>query len=788
MHLLLVDQPGCVVFPSVFFFYFWQTTLHAANYARGSLPSHTREPADSVRETVTMSSGDACAQREWRFSRRSSVVAAHDPRSSPPLLQQRVFAVNLPCDITAPLSSPLPRPPDHPSKKKEKQSTVPFAVDGEPQENFSHRSPSLCRRKRMELASPTCSELEEAAESWPPLFEAARSGLPNSNLGLVAKEAIPASTILGVYTGALLSQSDLDAKYGAGRKTLAPRAVLATDPDSPTGELFYVDPVGFRRNKLQYGNDCHLGDVLARRCPGTNAELVYRPDATAGSPTGGCVVVRTTEKISPGQEIFVDYGSDYWDDHTDEAATNPGNGSKEAPMEVDSGGEGAPTRVPAESVKTQWMRRGLSATAAAARGRESSGSAFVAPESTSMRVCRRLWSSEVERLEQLGQWCTEEIQDELARVPSEPSPQHPLVRRTVDAWRLRRGGGKSNRPGHADDEHEEGALYGDDELVFTGVGERPSPSSAGRWQLLGTRSVYSLNPEAAAPGAEPRDSGGRGRSRGRAVRNSAQGRVHQVRVGSSVRRALQLLEQWVPPEGVPRGGMVALRELVSGSTMPRLSDTERLELAHHLVASGNDARGQPALEEPFDVRALVQLAEVGVVTPEDLVAAAIDRGFPELAERFLRRWWWVNPGPEDKRPPLGLQTALATVRLITRRGPRWSETAHAVAAALDRSAGWSGYAPWVEATATLLRPPVEEPQDAVTRRHGLPDPLAARMRRYDRQLEDIRKTFFCASRTRLGDMHPLCDSARFRAAVDEVRRRPVHSAGGPYATRLSSKT
>jgi len=139
-----------------------------------------------------------------------------------------------------------------------------------------------------------------------PGLETRRSGIPGAGDGLFTTRALRKNTLLGFYDGRVLTQNELDriypgdsvAAYGANT------GVFARD-----GTELYIDAKDPERgNLLRYINDSR--DASRNNCDffqSNNGDLTDRDDDLKRA-----VGVKLLRDVAAGEELFLDYGEEYW--------------------------------------------------------------------------------------------------------------------------------------------------------------------------------------------------------------------------------------------------------------------------------------------------------------------------------------------------------------------------------------------------------------------------------------------------------------------------------------------
>lgn len=128
-------------------------------------------------------------------------------------------------------------------------------------------------------------------------FVVDRSTLRKARLGLFYRPIIPPRTILIEYTGERLTQEQVDARYPPNGVQVAEYLVPISD-----NPKLYIDAVDPSKSSIaRFANDALNKDK-------NNAQLYY-------DDTKDKEYVVSTKWITPGEEIFVEYGAAYWDDY-----------------------------------------------------------------------------------------------------------------------------------------------------------------------------------------------------------------------------------------------------------------------------------------------------------------------------------------------------------------------------------------------------------------------------------------------------------------------------------------
>jgi len=159
-----------------------------------------------------------------------------------------------------------------------------------------------------------CASVVPAASSDSPAatigngVEVRRSNLPNAGLGLFATRAFAAGELVTEYDGCVIDEVEAkarqDQKVSTHIRSLGPKHAFIDGRDVP--------------NERWRGGASFVNDPLSRVWYNTEF-FQYRPAGyTPGVSRGGSnvferVYVRATKAIPPGEEVYVDYGKDFWD-------------------------------------------------------------------------------------------------------------------------------------------------------------------------------------------------------------------------------------------------------------------------------------------------------------------------------------------------------------------------------------------------------------------------------------------------------------------------------------------
>lgn len=153
------------------------------------------------------------------------------------------------------------------------------------------------------------------------------SNIPGSGFGVFndREESIEKGTVLGVYGGIIkLGYSKDDIEASSSKYLLS---LQESTPDFPRSNIIVEAPEGVMG---RYINDCKLSDLALGKCPGVNCmfsktiwvrNYSFRINKKETSETilsfeefPIAVLIQATEEIKSGEELFVDYGSNFWPD------------------------------------------------------------------------------------------------------------------------------------------------------------------------------------------------------------------------------------------------------------------------------------------------------------------------------------------------------------------------------------------------------------------------------------------------------------------------------------------
>jgi uncharacterized protein len=117
-----------------------------------------------------------------------------------------------------------------------------------------------------------------------------RSKLPGAGKGLFTKTFIPKHTLIAEYKGRLTTWKEVNGDHGSN------------------GYLYYVnrklviDAMPYKKSKARYANDAK-GRMKVKGIV-NNATYVEKDSR---------VFIQSKKDIAPGEEIFVEYGPEYWE-------------------------------------------------------------------------------------------------------------------------------------------------------------------------------------------------------------------------------------------------------------------------------------------------------------------------------------------------------------------------------------------------------------------------------------------------------------------------------------------
>ena len=142
----------------------------------------------------------------------------------------------------------------------------------------------------------------------------------HGELGVFARRTIPKDTVVGIYYGPLYTSEEINALYGAG---------LAKYTLESSGDLKYC------RDCAKAEESTKMRYINSNRGLGREPSVEFR-DRDA-SRDFSVVAVRT---IPAGDELFIDYGENYFDDgHEDDDSAEDGEDTEEDDTDEDDDDE-----------------------------------------------------------------------------------------------------------------------------------------------------------------------------------------------------------------------------------------------------------------------------------------------------------------------------------------------------------------------------------------------------------------------------------------------------------------
>jgi hypothetical protein len=146
--------------------------------------------------------------------------------------------------------------------------------------------------------------------------EVKKSTIAQSGDGLFATEEFSTGERIAKYSGEILTEEEFNERYG--EHELAAYTVPITITRNGTDYTFYIDAKNTKTDLGRYSND-YRGSKRGK----PNAEIVYdqgsdvweeSQSGAEGRPVLKAVNVwlEATDNINEGEEIFIDYGEDYW--------------------------------------------------------------------------------------------------------------------------------------------------------------------------------------------------------------------------------------------------------------------------------------------------------------------------------------------------------------------------------------------------------------------------------------------------------------------------------------------
>ncbi len=139
---------------------------------------------------------------------------------------------------------------------------------------------------------------------------------PGKGLGVFATRVIPTGTTVGSYTGEILTQRDVDARYGTPEQ----RAAAWGAEDELWSEQRRKRGVSMSGDYVFRVDDDIFVDAEDETCgatwtrylnhsPEPNLQVRSLPRGLDGTPH---VWFFTLRDVQPGEELFWDYGGEYW--------------------------------------------------------------------------------------------------------------------------------------------------------------------------------------------------------------------------------------------------------------------------------------------------------------------------------------------------------------------------------------------------------------------------------------------------------------------------------------------
>lgn len=131
------------------------------------------------------------------------------------------------------------------------------------------------------------------------------SQMEGAGQGLIAKKEFDKGDDIVKYKGEVLTQDETDARYGRG---VGPYTITSYY-DRLKANRRITDARNTNSNVGRYANDCRPQDKRRGKCPGNNAIFV---ETATRENKNKPAVLEANKDIHPGQEIFTNYGSQYW--------------------------------------------------------------------------------------------------------------------------------------------------------------------------------------------------------------------------------------------------------------------------------------------------------------------------------------------------------------------------------------------------------------------------------------------------------------------------------------------
>ncbi len=119
---------------------------------------------------------------------------------------------------------------------------------------------------------------------------------PDVGMGLFAGKSYRKGDRIIEYTGEVLDKLEYEARYG--KEELGKYVLRAT-------RGCYIDAKDPEKSgPARYVNDCRRCDKKEGACPGNNVRAQVQPSKKA--------FLYATKAIAPGDELFWNYGNEYW--------------------------------------------------------------------------------------------------------------------------------------------------------------------------------------------------------------------------------------------------------------------------------------------------------------------------------------------------------------------------------------------------------------------------------------------------------------------------------------------
>lgn len=126
--------------------------------------------------------------------------------------------------------------------------------------------------------------------------------------GVFARRDLPVSTLVGWYTGAIITESDQErrAEEDAAYSGAYVMRLCDTDIPAPVGEGWLIDGEDERTSSWTR----YINHSVRRQ----NVAAYYLTPRSGLPARCGAIYLEVTRPIRAGQELFLDYGQAYWDD------------------------------------------------------------------------------------------------------------------------------------------------------------------------------------------------------------------------------------------------------------------------------------------------------------------------------------------------------------------------------------------------------------------------------------------------------------------------------------------